>query len=63
VPRTRIDGIADIGVACRDDAIERRHDVLEGPHRLQLSHVGLGGIGDRLLRRRIAARNWFCQVS
>jgi hypothetical protein len=32
----------DIGVALRDDAIERGDDILEGFHRLELCHNGLG---------------------
>src|SRR5579859_769042 len=49
-----VDESTDVGLAGRDHAVERGDDVLERLERLQPADVGLGGVGDRLLRRRIA---------
>jgi hypothetical protein len=55
-PATRIDQGADVGVALRDDTVERSDDGLEGFHRLQLSHISLSRIRDGLLSHRVACR-------
>jgi len=55
-PVARTNQGTDIGVARRDDAIERSDNGLEGLHGLQLPHIGLGCIGDGLLRDGVACR-------
>ena len=52
----RSDQRADIGVARRDDAVERSDNGLKALHRLQLSHISLGRIGDGFLGCCIACR-------
>jgi hypothetical protein len=55
-PGAGVDEVADVDVAPRDDAVERRDDALESFHLLQALHVGVGGgeVGLRLLRAAAA---------
>ncbi len=55
-PRARIgvDQRADIGVARRHDAVERRRQPLEGEEHFQPVDGGQGGLGERRLDREVA---------